>query len=375
MDSDKPKKSEDRSKNEKHIPTKRPNGNKPDGVNCNYEYHDELCGPPSPKDRRDIKHSNACESFLDTIQDKKHVLDNDDLENNPKEVCFSSLLNTDASHSSYLQEHKLGTVITSDNEKHSHADHVVKSNSTKKNGQEVNFHHTDNLSIIEFGKDSTYETLETEKKALVDLSSKIFIDDVPGADTVVPVFSGKRSNENKPEGIKCNEDYFGELYGHPPPKRQRNVKNSNSYGPILDTIQDKKHVFDNNDFKNNPTEVYFDSLFHINPSHKSCPQEHKLGTVIASDHEKFIHADRVVRSNSTKKEDVQEIIFPHTDDLFTIEFKKDNTYETLENEIKVLAELCSKDFVAEAPGAQSVATVTSSGKDVATDWPLCKIFT
>ena len=121
--------------------------------------------------------------------------------------------------------------------------------------------------------------------------------------------------------------------------------------------------------------MYFDSLFHINPSHKSCPQEHKLGTVIASDHEKFIHADHVVRSNSTKKEDVQEIIFPHTDDLFTIEFKKDNTYETLENEIKVLAELCSKNFVAEAPGAQSVATVTSSGKDVATDWPLCKIFT
>ena len=372
MDSDKPKKSEDRSKNEKHIPTKRPNDNKPEGVNCNYEYYDELCGPPSPKDRRDIKHSNACESFLDTIQDKKHVLDNNDLENNPKEVCFNSLLNTDASHTSYLQEHKPGTVITSDNEKHSHADHVVKSNSTKKNAQEINFLHTDNLSTIEFGKDSTYETLKTEKKPLIDLSSKNFTDDVPGADTIVPVFSRKRSNENKPDCVKCNEEYFGELYRHPPPKRQRDVKNSNSYGPILDTIQ---NVFDNNDFKNNTAEVYFDSLFHINPSHKSYPQEHKLGTVIASNHKTFTHADRVVKSNSTKKEDVQEMIFPHTEDLFTIEFKKDNTYETLENEIKVLAELCSKNFVAEAPGAQSVATVTSSGKDVATDWPVRKIVT
>ena len=73
----------------------------------------------------------------------------------------------------------------------------------------------------------------------------------------------------------------------------------------------------------------------------------------------------VRQSNSTKIEDVQEISFPHTDDFFTIEYKKDITYERLETEIETLVELCGKNVVDETPVP----------KDVANERSLCKIFT
>ena len=83
----------------------------------------------------------------------------------------------------------------------------------------------------------------------------------------------------------------------------------------------------------------------------------------------------VRQSNSTKIEDVQEISFPHTDDFFTIEFKKDITYERLETEIETLVELCGKNVVDETPGAESVVPMTTVPKDVANERSLCKIFT
>ena len=187
--------------------------------------------------------------------------------------------------------------------------------------------------------------------------------------------STKRPIDNKPEGAKCNEEYFDELCRSPSPKRSKGIQHSNAYDQIPYTIQDKKYFADNIGFRNNPTGVRFDPSREVDPSHTSYLQEHKLHTLIPSDHEKLSHADRVVKRNSTKKEDVQEISFPHTADLFTIELENDSTYETLETEIKAFVELCSKDFVDETPGPESVVPVTSVGKDVATDWPLCKIFT
>lgn len=83
----------------------------------------------------------------------------------------------------------------------------------------------------------------------------------------------------------------------------------------------------------------------------------------------------VCQSNTTKIEDVQEISFPHIDSLFTIDFKKDITYERLETEIETLVKLCGKNVVYETSGADSVVPVTTVPKDVANEGPLCKIFT
>lgn len=154
-----------------------------------------------------------------------------------------------------------------------------------------------------------------------------------------------------------------------------NIKYSNAYEQIRDKIKDKKnHFFHNNDCKNNSTEVRFGSSLTIDPSHRSYFKEHETDTAIASYHEKLSHPDLVVKSNSTKKEVVQEISFSYTDDFFTIKFQKQSTQERLETEIKAVVDLCGKNFVDEAPGTESEVTVVLEGSDVATAWLLCKTF-
>ena len=85
-----------------------------------------------------------------------------------------------------------------------------------------------------------------------------------------------------------------------------NIKYSNAYEQIRDKIKDKKNpfFFHSNDCKNNSTEVRFGSSLTIDPSHRSYLKEHELDPAIASYHEKLSHPDLVVKSNSTKKEDV-----------------------------------------------------------------------
>ena len=174
MDNVKPKKREDQSENEKYISTKLPTQITVEGEKCNEKYFDELCGPPSRKRPKNVKHSNAYDRILDTSKDKKRFFDNIDFRNNSTELCFDLTLNIDPSHTSSLQEYKLGKVIARNHEKLSHTDRVVKSNSIKKKeGQEIRFPHTDNFFTIQFEKDSTYEMLENEKKALVELCGRI----------------------------------------------------------------------------------------------------------------------------------------------------------------------------------------------------------
>ena len=153
----------------------------------------------------------------------------------------------------------------------------------------------------------------------------------------------------------------------------QSILNSNTYDEILDTSQDKKHFL----------------IVLIEP----IPQKHVLTHRLIKNHHihltcksinlaqwlqvimKNLVMQIVCQSNTTKIEDVQEISFPHIDSLFTIEFKKDITYERLETEIETLVKWCGKNVVYEIPGADSVVPVTTVPKDVANEGPLCKIFT
>ena len=184
--------------------------------------------------------------------------------------------------------------------------------------------------------------------------------------------STKLPNEIKPEGIKRNAEYFDELGKPPLPKRPKGIKHSNDYDQILDTSEDKKHILDNIDFGNNPRGMRFDSLLDKDPSHTSYLKDHKIGKVIASDHEKVVYADHVVKSNSTKK-DVHEISFPHTDDFFKIGFEKDSCLEKFTTEITAFEESLYKDFVDFVPEAERVAPLTSAGERVTTDFRLGNI--
>ena len=190
-------------------------------------------------------------------------------------------------------------------------------------------------------------------------------------DNVQPKKSDDRKknlpNEIKPEGIKRNVEYFDELGRPPLPKRPKDIKHSNAYDQILDTSEDKNHIFDNTDFGNNPREMRFDSLLDKDPSHTSYLKDHKIGKVIASDHEKVVYADHVVKSNSTKK-DVHEISFRHTDDFFKIGFEKDSCLEKSTTEIKPFEESSDKEFV-EDSRVESLVPSTSAEEDAASDCP------
>ena len=190
-------------------------------------------------------------------------------------------------------------------------------------------------------------------------------------DNVQPKKSDDRKknlpNEIKPEGIKRNVEYFDELGRPPLPKRPKDIKHSNAYDQILDTSEDKNHIFDNTDFGNNPREMRFDSLLDKDPSHTSYLKDHKIGKVIASDHEKVVYADHVVKSNSTKK-DVHEISFRHTDDFFKIGFENDSCLEKDTTEIKAFKESSDKEFV-EDSRVESLVPSTSAEEDAASDCP------
>ena len=183
--------------------------------------------------------------------------------------------------------------------------------------------------------------------------------------------STKLPNEIKPEGIKRNAEYFDELGKPPLPKRPKDIKHTNAYDQILDTSEDKKHIFDTIDFGNNPREMRFDSLLDKDPSHTSYLKDHKIGKVIASDPEKVVYADHVVKSNSTKK-DVHEISFPHTDDNFKVGFEKDSCLGKFTTEIKVFEESSDKAF-AEDSRVEGIVPLTSAEEDAAADCPFGNI--
>ena len=178
--------------------------------------------------------------------------------------------------------------------------------------------------------------------------------------------STKRPNGIKLEGIKHNERYFDELGRPLLPKCPKENKHSNAYDKIIETSEDKKHCFDNIELGNNLTKKRFDSSLNIGPSHTSYSKNHELGKVIPSDHEKPIHADHVVKSRSSKKENIHEISFPHTEDFFTIDFKNDTCFEEFRTEIEVFEESSDKDIV-EDIGAKCVVPLSPGVQGVATD--------
>ena len=189
MDNVKRKKSEDRSEDEKYTSRTQANGIKSKRIKHNEGCFDELSKPPSPKHPKDITHSNAYDQVLDTSEDKNHIFDNTDFGNNPREMCFGSSLNKDLSHTSYLKDDKIGKVVASDHEKVVYADHVVKSNSTKKDVHEISFPHTDDFFKIGFEKDSCLEKFTTEITAFEESLYKDFVDFVPEAERVAPLTS------------------------------------------------------------------------------------------------------------------------------------------------------------------------------------------
>ena len=239
MDNVKRKKREDRSEDEKYTSRTQANGIKSKRIKHNEGCFDELSKPPSPKHPKDITHSNAYDQVLDTSEDKNHIFDNTDFGNNPREMCFGSSLNKDLSHTSYLKDDKIGKVVASDHEKVVYADHVVKSNSTKKDVHEISFPHTDDFFKIGFEKDSCLEKSTTEIKAFEESMYKDFVDLVPEAERVVPLTSaGERVTTDSwlgnislksEEEIQLNSQTF---YPKNIPERiaRFNLDSSNIYG-------------------------------------------------------------------------------------------------------------------------------------------------
>ena len=158
-----------RSEDEKHKSLKRPNGIKLEGIKRNEGYFIEPGRSSSLKQSRHNKHSNYYDQVLDTSEDKK-CFDNIYIRNDATDVYFDTSLNIDPSHKSYLNEHKLPEVIVNDKEKFFHADSVVQSNSSKKEGvAEISIFHTRNSITIEVEKDSAYEKVKTQINAVEKL--------------------------------------------------------------------------------------------------------------------------------------------------------------------------------------------------------------
>ena len=158
-----------RSEDEKHKSLKRPNGIKLEGIKRNEGYFIEPGRSPSLKQSRHNKRSNCYDQVLGTSEDKK-CFDNIYIRNDATKACFDKSLNIDPSHKSYLNEHKLPEVIANDKEKFFHADSVVQSNSSKKEGiAEISIFHTRNSITIELEKDSVYEKVKTQTNAVEKL--------------------------------------------------------------------------------------------------------------------------------------------------------------------------------------------------------------
>ena len=193
MDNVKQKKSEDRSEDEKHTSTKRPDEFKSDGIKHDERHFDEIGKSPSPTCPKDIKHSNAYDRPLDTSKDKNKNFDKIDFGNNATEICFDSSLNEDPSHTSYLKDHKFGKMIADDREKLTHADHVAKSNNTKKEDVKgISFPHIEDSFTFVFEKCSCFEKFRIEIKAFEESLYKDFVEKMAGAESVVPLTSAEK---------------------------------------------------------------------------------------------------------------------------------------------------------------------------------------
>ena len=77
------------------------------------------------------------------------------------------------------------------------------------------------------------------------------------------------ANFNPKENKDRSEGWIDELGRPSLPKRPKNIKPSNAYDQDLDARENKKHFLYDTDFKDNATEVRFDSSVNINPSHTS----------------------------------------------------------------------------------------------------------
>lgn len=176
-----PTESEVQGENEKHTSRKRSNSIKRDGIKRNEGYFRKRGRPSSSKRPKYISQSSASDQVFDTSKDKNLIIGNIDFENNPTEVHFESPLNIDRSHISHLKECVRDQVIASDNEKPSDVDCDFKGSSSKKEDlREKSVIRTDDFNTVEFEKNISFKTLETEIKTLLELCAKELIDETPG---------------------------------------------------------------------------------------------------------------------------------------------------------------------------------------------------
>ena len=144
---------------------------------------DELGGPSLPKRPKSIEFSNAYNQDLDARKNKKNFPDDIDLGVNPTQERFGSPLNLDQSH-----RIKLGNGIPSDNENLSHADHAIKSISTKKeNLPKINFSYIEGKLLLK----SIIDELKIEIKKLEESFNKDFVDKDVGEENVPPLTSSE----------------------------------------------------------------------------------------------------------------------------------------------------------------------------------------
>ena len=189
--------------------------------------------------------------------------------------------------------------------------------------------------------------------------------------------SAKLSNDIKSEEAKGDEVYFDEVNRPLSPKLSDDIKHShseetrttvtNASEQIAYTSHTKQH-FDIK-IKANATDVRFDSSPNTSSPNSIFLNEHRLDEVIPNDNAKHNHEDSDTKSNSTAKEEVGVMNFPHIKDSFEVEFKND-TYDKVETQMDALvAESWEKEYVDSAPGAVSEVSVTPEVEVVATNGP------
>ena len=192
--------------------------------------------------------------------------------------------------------------------------------------------------------------------------------------------SAKPSNDIKPEETKGDEVYFDKVDRPSSPKLTNDIKRSHSE-ETKTTLTDasEQMAFTNHteqhvdiEITDNTTEVRFDSSPNTDPPNSNFLNEHKFDEVIPNDNTKHNHPESEIKSNSTMKEEVGVMNFPHIKDSFEIEFKND-TYKDV-TQMHALAEPWEKEFVDSSPGLAVVVPITPEVEAVAIDGPFSTIF-